>query len=230
MIDLHYWTTPNGHKLVMFLEETGLPYRLTHVNLLQNDQFKDEFLKIAPNNKIPAIVDHAPLDGGEPISLFESGAILLYLADKTGALIPQDNRGRLDAMQWLFWQVAGLGPMAGQYLNFKRAEAKNEGAIERFSKETSRLFGVLNKRLGDRTYLAGEEYSIADIATYPWTAPYKLFEQDLNNFPHLERWLDAVYERPATRRAYDAAKAINPNSPQPTQPRADREAARQTTA
>ncbi|WP_426440361.1 glutathione S-transferase N-terminal domain-containing protein [Bradyrhizobium genosp. P] len=214
MIDLHYWTTPNGHKITMFLEETGLPYRIVPVNLVRDEQFKPEFLKIAPNNKIPAIVDNDPIGGGEPISLFESGAILLYLVEKTGKLIPKDIRGRMDATQWLFWQVAGLGPMAGQLIFFKRSTEKHPFGIERYGKETHRLFSVLNKRLADREYLAGG-YSVADIAAYTWAAPYNLFELDLEEFPHLERWLEAVASRPATERAYAIAKEMNPQAPQP---------------
>jgi GSH-dependent disulfide-bond oxidoreductase len=227
MIDLHYWTTPNGHKITMFLEETGLPYKIVPVNLVQNDQFKPEFLKIAPNNKIPAIVDHDPIDGGAPISLFESGAILLYLADKTGQLMPQDVRGRMDVLQWLFWQVAGLGPMPGQLVFFLRSTEKIPFAIERYRKETARLFGVLNKRLEGREWLAGDAYSVADIAAYSWTAPYNLFGLNLDEYPALERWLEAIASRPATERAYAIAKHLNPQAPQPVR-RAEREAAKQS--
>jgi GSH-dependent disulfide-bond oxidoreductase len=227
MIDLHYWTTPNGHKITMFLEETGLPYNIVPVNLVQNDQFKPEFLKIAPNNKIPAIVDHDPIDGGAPLSLFESGAILLYLAEKTGQLMPQDLRGRMDALQWLFWQVAGLGPMPGQLMFFLRSTEKIPFAIERYRKETARLFGVLNKRLEGREWLAGDAYSVADIAAYSWTAPYNLFGLNLDEYPALERWLEAIASRPATERAYAIAKDLNPQAPQPVR-RAEREAAKQS--
>jgi GSH-dependent disulfide-bond oxidoreductase len=227
MIDLHYWTTPNGHKITMFLEETGLPYKIVPVNLVQNDQFKPEFLKIAPNNKVPAIVDHDPIDGGAPLSLFESGAILLYLAEKTGQLMPQDLRGRMDALQWLFWQVAGLGPMPGQLVFFLRSTEKIPFAIERYRKETARLFGVLNKRLEGREWLAGDAYSVADIAAYSWTAPYNLFGLNLDEYPALERWLEAIASRPATERAYAIAKDLNPQAPQPVR-RAEREAAKQS--
>jgi GSH-dependent disulfide-bond oxidoreductase len=227
MIDLHYWTTPNGHKITMFLEETGLPYKIVPVNLVRNDQFKPEFLKIAPNNKVPAIVDHDPIDGGAPLSLFESGAILLYLAEKTGQLMPQDLRGRMDALQWLFWQVAGLGPMPGQLMFFLRSTEKIPFAIERYRKETARLFGVLNKRLEGREWLAGDAYSVADIAAYSWTAPYNLFGLNLDEYPALERWLEAIASRPATERAYAIAKDLNPQAPQPVR-RAEREAAKQS--
>ena len=220
MIDLHYWTTPNGHKITMFLEETGTPYEITPVNLVQNDQFKPEFLKIGPNNKMPAIIDRAPADGGEPISLFESGAILMYLADKTGKLISQDFRTRLETLQWVFWQVAGLGPMAGQVVFYKRATDKVPSAEERFVKETARLYGVLDRRLKGRTWLAGDDYSIADIAAFTWAAPYNLFDMNLDEFPDVERWLNAVWDRPATKKAYEISKGFNPNTIVPALPRA----------
>ena len=220
MIDYHYWSTPNGHKIAIFLEESGLPYRVIPVNLGENKQFSEDFLRVSPNNKIPAIVDHAPENGGAPITIFESGAILNYLADKISKFIPKDVRDRVEVMQWLFWQVGGLGPMAGQQVFFRRAAPEPlPYAIERYTNETTRLFGVLNKRLADRPFLAGHEYTIADMATYPWTAPYTLLNQDIDKFPHVERWLDAIASRPATQRAYALAKAINPNAPQPPAPR-----------
>lgn len=210
MIDLYYWTTPNGHKITMFLEEAGVPYRILPVAIGKGEQFKPEFLAIAPNNRIPAIVDHAPAGGGEPIAIFESGAILLYLADKLGALIPQDLRGRTEAVQWLFWQMGGLGPMAGQNHHFTQyAPEKLPYAIERYVKETARLYAVLNKRLADREFVAGE-YSIADIASYPWIVPHERQQQKLEDFPHLKRWFDAIAARPATQRAYARAKEVNP--------------------
>jgi len=214
MIDLHYWTTPNGHKITLFLEETGLPYQIFPVNIGNNDQFKPEFLKIAPNNRIPAIVDHQPADGAEPLSLFESGAILLYLADKTGQFIAQDFRGRQETLQWLFWQMGGLGPMAGQNHHFNRfAKEKIPYAIERYVNETTRLYGVLNKRLADRGYVAGSDYSIADMAIYPWIVPHTFQQQDLNDFPHLKRWFESIAQREATQRAYALAETINPPKP-----------------
>ena len=174
MIDLYYWTTPNGHKITMFLEEAGLPYQLHTINIGRGEQFQPEFLAIAPNNRIPAIVDQSPADGGAPIPLFESGAILLYLADKIGRFVPQDLRGRNVALQWLFWQMGGLGPMAGQNHHFNQyAPEKLPYAMERYTKETARLYGVLNKQLADgRDYIAGE-YGIADMASYPWVVPYE---------------------------------------------------------
>jgi len=209
MIDLYYWTTPNGHKITLFLEEAGLPYTLHAVNIGKGDQFQPDFLRIAPNNRIPAIVDHAPADGGAPIPVFESGAILLYLAEKTGKFIPSDIRARTETLEWLFWQMAGLGPMAGQNHHFATyAIEKIPYAIDRYVRETGRLYGVLNKHLADREYIANE-YTIADMACYPWIVPHERQGQDLNEFPHLKRWFEAIAARPATLRAYDKAKTIN---------------------
>lgn len=211
MIDLYYWTTPNGHKITLFLEETGLPYRIHPINIGKDEQFQPHFLKIAPNNRIPAIVDNEPADGGEPLSLFESGAILLYLAEKTGRFIPQDLRGRQEALQWLFWQMGGLGPMAGQNHHFNRfAPEKVPYAIQRYVKETARLYDVLDRRLADRAFVAGDDYSIADMAIYPWIVPHAYQEQDLDDFPHVKRWFQAIQARPATVRAYDLVERINP--------------------
>ena len=213
MIDLHYWTTPNGHKITIFLEETGLPYRIIPVNIGKGQQFAREFLAIAPNNRIPAIVDHDPVDGGEPIEMFESGAILLYLADKTGRFIPSDLRGRLQTIQWVFWQMANLGPMAGQNNHFSNyAVDKIPYAMNRYRNEVNRLYGVLDRRLADRAFIAGD-YSIADMASYPWIVPHERHGQNLADFPHLKRWFEAIKARPATVRAYDRAKEINPNPP-----------------
>jgi GST-like protein len=207
MIDLHYWPTPNGHKITMFLEETGLDYKIFPVNIGAGDQFKPDFLKIAPNNRMPAIVDHTPADSGEAISVFESGAILLYLAEKTGRFIPTNIRGRVDVLQWLFWQMGGLGPMAGQNHHFSQyAPEKLPYAINRYVNETNRLYGVLDTRLADRPFVAGEAYSIADMACYPWTVGHEGQGQKLDDFPNLKRWLRAVEARPATVRAYQAGK------------------------
>lgn len=209
MIDLHYWTTPNGHKVTMFLEEAGLPYRIIPVNISKGEQFTSGFLQIAPNNRIPAIVDHAPANGDKSISLFESGAILLYLAEKVGRFIPADLAGRVEVLQWLFWQMGGLGPMAGQNHHFSQyAPEKLPYAIDRYVNETGRLYAVLNKRLADREFVAGD-YSIADMASYPWVVPHKRQGQDLEKFPHLKRWFDAIAERPATQRAYARAAEVN---------------------
>src|SRR5512132_841602 len=208
MIDLYYWTTPNGHKITIFVEETGLPYNLKPVNIGKGEQFDPAFLKIAPNNRIPAIVDHAPADGGEAISIFESGAILLYLAEKTGRFIASSLRGRIDCVQWLFWQMAGLGPMAGQAHHFVHdAPPQLPYAIDRYVNEAGRLYAVMNHRLADREYLAGE-YSIADMACYPWVLPERQ-RQDMKDFPHLARWKAAIAARPAVQRAYALAKTIN---------------------
>jgi GST-like protein len=209
MIDLYYWTTPNGHKVTIFLEEAGLPYRITPVNISKGEQFKPEFLAIAPNNRIPAMVDLAPPNGAATLSLFESGAILLYLAEKTGRFIPADLAGRAEVLQWLFWQMGGLGPMAGQNHHFSQyAPEKLPYAIDRYVNETARLYAVLDRRLADREYMAGE-YSIADMASYPWVVPHKKQGQDMDKFPNLKRWFDAIGERPAVRAAYARAAEIN---------------------
>ncbi len=209
MIDLYYWTTPNGHKVTMFLEEAGLPYRIVPVNIGKGEQFRPDFLALSPNNRIPAIVDREPKGGGTPVSVFESGAILLYLAEKTGRFLPADLRGRYDALQWLFWQMGGLGPMAGQNHHFSQyAPEKLPYAIERYVKETNRLYGVLDKRLADRAFIAGD-YSVADMACYPWIVPHERQGQKLSDFPHLKLWFEAIAARPSTKRAYELAKTIN---------------------
>jgi GSH-dependent disulfide-bond oxidoreductase len=210
MIDLYYWTTPNGHKITIFLEEAGLPYTLKPVNISTGDQFKPEFLAIAPNNRIPAIVDHAPAGGGAPISVFESGAILLYLGGKSGKFLPADLRGLTEVTQWLMWQMGGLGPMAGQNHHFSQyAPEKIPYAIDRYVKETNRLYGVLNRRLADRAFVAGDTYTIADMAAYPWIVPWTRQGQNLDDFPHIRRWFEAIRARPATIRAYEIADKIN---------------------
>ncbi|NYT69910.1 glutathione binding-like protein [Pusillimonas noertemannii] len=209
MIDLYYWTTPNGHKMTMFLEEAGLPYKVLPINISKGEQFQPHFLKIAPNNRIPAMVDHAPADGGEPIAMFESGAMLVYLAEKTGRFLPADIRERAQVMQWLFWQMGGLGPMAGQNHHFGTyAPEKIQYAIDRYVGETGRLYGVLNKHLAGREFIASE-YSIADMACYPWIVSHERQNQNLNDFPHLKRWFEAIAARPATVRAYEVAKTVN---------------------
>jgi len=211
MIDLYYWTTPNGHKITIFLEEAGVPYNIIPVNIGKGEQFKAEFLAVSPNNRIPAIVDHAPADAGKPISVFESGAILLYLADKTGKFIGKDLRGRAATIEWLFWQMGGLGPMAGQNNHFSAyAQEKIPYAINRYRNEVNRLFGVMNKRLAGCPYLAGE-YSIADMACYPWVVPWERQGQNIADFPHLKRWLETIAARDAVKRAYAKAKEVNPS-------------------
>lgn len=216
MIDLYYWTTPNGHKITIFLEEAELPYKIEPVNISRGEQFAPEFLKISPNNRIPAIVDRDPADGGEPISVFESGAILQYLAEKTGKFLPADIRSRVEVMQWLFWQMGGLGPMLGQNHHFVTyAPEKIPYAIERYVKETERLYGVLDERLADREFIAGD-YSIADMAAYPWIVPHERQQQNLDDFPNLKRWFETIKARPAVQRAYDRAEAFN-NQPTVTE-------------
>ncbi len=203
MIELYYWPTPNGHKITMFLEEAELPYRIHPVDISAGDQFKPEFLSISPNNRMPAIIDPEPSDGGESISVFELGAILVYLAEKAEKLLPHDLRGRKTALEWVFWQVGGLGPMAGQNHHFVQyAPEKIPYAMDRYVNETNRLYGVLDRRLDGRSYIAGDQYSIADIASYPWIVPWKRQQQNLDDFPNLRRWFDTVRARPATVRAY----------------------------
>lgn len=210
MIDLYYWTTPNGHKVTLFLEEAGLEYRIKGVNIGKGEQFDAAFLAVSPNNKIPAIVDHAPAEGRQPISVFESGAILLYLAGKTGQFIPKDLRGQVETIEWLFWQMGGLGPMAGQNHHFAHyAPEKVPYAIERYVKETSRLYAVLDKRLQGRDFIVGKQYTIADMASYPWIIPERQ-GQNLDEFPNLKRWHAAIRARAATQRAYARAKEVNP--------------------
>jgi GSH-dependent disulfide-bond oxidoreductase len=209
MIDLYYWTTPNGHKITIFLEEAAIAYRIVPVIISKGEQFKPAFLAISPNNRMPAIVDYDPKDGGKPISVFESGAILLYLGEKTGNYLPVGLRDRVEVMEWLFWQMGGLGPMAGQNHHFSQyAPEKIPYAVERYVKETNRLYGVLNKRLSDREFVAGS-YSIADMAIYPWIVPYERQGQKLEDFPHLKRWFGAMREREAVKRAYARAKEVN---------------------
>ncbi len=209
MIDLYYWPTPNGHKITLFLEETGLPYTIHPINIGKGEQFQPDFLKIAPNNRMPAIVDHEPKGGGAPISLFESGAILLYLAEKTGRFLPSDPRGRAQTIEWLFWQMGGLGPMAGQNHHFSvYAPEKLPYAIDRYVNETNRLYGVLDRQIAGRDYIAGD-YSIADMASYPWIVPYERQGQNLDDFPNLKRWFHAIHDKPATIAAYAKGDAIN---------------------
>jgi GST-like protein len=213
MIDLHYWPTPNGWKITIMLEETGLPYRVVPVNIGRGEQFRPEFLAISPNTRMPAIVDDDPPGGGAPISIFESGAILLYLGDKTGKFLPKDLRGRYEVTQWLMWQMGGLGPMAGQAHHFRQyAPEKIAYGIDRYTKEVNRLYGVMNKRLADREFLAGD-YSIADMAAYPWVVPYKNQGQDLKEFPNLERWFETLKARPAVQRGLDVGKELRNTAP-----------------
>jgi len=221
VLDIYFWTTPNGYKILLFTEEAGVPYTIKPVNIGRGEQFQPDFLRISPNNRIPALVDRAPADAKAPVSVFESGAILLYLAEKTRRFIAADLAGRVEVLQWLFWQMGGLGPMAGQNHHFSHyAPQKLPYAVERYVNETNRLYGVMNKRLADREFIAGPAYTIADMASYPWIVPHERQGQDLNHFPHLKRWFEAVAARPATQRAYERGKAIN------TAPTVDEEAKR----
>lgn len=201
MIDLYFWSTPNGYKVSILLEELGLPYRVIPVHIGKGEQFRPEFLRISPNNKIPALVDpEGP--GGAPIALFESGAIMMYLAEKQGwSFLPQDLRARYDVVQWLMFQMGGVGPLLGQAHHFRKyAPEKIDYAIERYTKEARRLYTVIDRRLAEAEYLAGDQYSIADMATYPWLRAHKWQGQDLADFPHLQRWYAAVRARPAVQR------------------------------
>ncbi|NHC35808.1 thiol:disulfide oxidoreductase [Scytonema millei VB511283] len=216
-IELYYWTTPNGHKITIFLEEAELPYEIKPVNIAKGEQFDPEFLKISPNNKIPAIIDRDPPDGGEPISVFESGAILQYLAEKTGKFLPDNLRDRYETMQWLFWQMGGLGPMLGQNHHFVTyAPEKIPYAIARYVKETERLYGVLDERLTNLPFITGS-YSIADMAAYPWIVPYETQQQNLDDFPNLKRWFESIKARPAVQRAYARADEISSATPTVTE-------------
>jgi GST-like protein len=220
MIDLYYWPTPNGWKITIFLEETGLPYTIKPVNIGRGEQFKPDFLTISPNNRMPAIVDHDPAGGGEPIAVFESGAILQYLGDKTGRFFPAELRARTEVSQWLFWQMGGLGPMCGQAHHFRNyAPEQIPYGIARYTDEVNRLYGVMNKRLADRPFLAGE-YSIADMACWPWIVPYRNQGQDLAEFPHLKRWFEELQARPAVQRGFAAGAALKQGAP----PQMDEEA------
>jgi GST-like protein len=201
-IDLYYWPTPNGWKVTILMEELGVPYNVIPVNITKGEQFDPKFLQISPNNRMPAIVDHAPLDGGDPIMLFESGVIMEYLAEKHGRFIPQERRGKYEVLQWLYWQMAGLGPMAGQAHHFRQyAPEKIDYAIDRYTNEVNRLYGVMNIRLSDRRYLGGD-YSIADMAAWPWVSLYERQGQNLEEFPYLRRWFDMLKMRPAVQKGY----------------------------
>ncbi len=210
MIDLYYWPTPNGWKLSIMLEECALPYRLIPVNIGKGEQFTPAFLSIGPNNRMPAMVDHAPAGGGAPISVFESGACLLYLAEKTGLFLPTDLRERYAVTQWLMWQMGGLGPMAGQNGHFLLyAPEKIPYAMERYAKEVDRLYGVLDAQLSrTAAFVAGASYSVADMAIFPWVRTHKAQQVDLSKFPHVQRWYNALFERPATKRGLDVGKEL----------------------
>ena len=210
MIDLHYWPTPNGWKVTLMLAECGLPYTLKPVNIGKGEQFAPGFLAISPNNRMPAIVDHAPADGGEPVSVFESGAILIYLAEKTGRFLPTELRRRKAVLEWLMWQMGGLGPMAGQNGHFLLyAPEKIPYALERYAKEVNRLYGVLDGQLArTAAFVAGDDYPIADMAIFPWVRTWRAQQVPLGDFPHVKAWYERVMERPATRGALDVGKDL----------------------
>jgi GST-like protein len=214
MIDLYYWPTPNGWKISIALEEMGLPYKVLPVNIGRGEQFKPEFLAISPNNRMPAIVDHEPAGGGPSLSIFESGAILIYLAEKTGRFLPKDLHGRFEVLQWLMWQMGGLGPMLGQAHHFRQyAPEKIQYAVDRYTSEANRLYGVLNKRLKDRPFVAGD-YSIADMACWPWIVLHGMQGQLLDDFPHLRRWFETLRARPAVQRGFEVGKELRtPSGP-----------------
>ena len=209
MIELYYWTTPNGHKITIFLEEAGTPYEIHPVNISKGEQFAPSFLSFSPNNRIPAIRDVAPADGGAPLTIFESGAILEYLAEKEQKFLPQERRQKYEVLQWLHWQMGGLGPMAGQNHHFVQyAPERIPYAMERYIKETNRLYGVLNKQLDNKKFICGT-YSIADMACYPWVVPHERQQQNLDDFPNLKRWFGIMAARPAVQRAYNIAKTVS---------------------
>jgi len=209
MIELYYWPTPNGQKVALFLEEAGVEYAIKPVNIGKGEQFQPEFLAISPNNRMPAMVDTAPADGGAPVSVFESGAILQYLAEKTGRFMPSDLRGKYTVLEWVYWQVGGLGPMLGQNHHFNRyASEKIPYAIERYVNETRRLYGVLDRRLEGRAFIAGNDYTIADMAAYPWIVPHEDQGMTLDDFPNVKRWFASIEQRPVTQRVYARGKEI----------------------
>ncbi|WP_309604015.1 glutathione S-transferase N-terminal domain-containing protein [Phenylobacterium sp.] len=216
MIDVHYWPTPNGKKVTILLEELDIPYRIVPVHIGRGDQFEDGFLKISPNNRMPAIVDTEPKGGGDPIAVFESGAILMYLAEKEGRFWPRDVRGRYEVAQWVMWQMANQGPKTGERGHFSRVPADQGDqsyAQRRFADETHRLYGVMNNRLYDRPYLAGEDYSIADMISYPWTASWKLQGIDLDEFKHFKRWFEDLSARPAVQRGMAVTAGLPSEDP-----------------
>jgi GST-like protein len=214
VIDLYHWPTPNGWKISIALEEMGLPYQVLPVNIGRGEQFKPEFLAVSPNNRIPAIVDHDPLGGGSAVSIFESGAILIYLAEKSGRFLPGDLRGRFEVLQWLMWQMGGLGPMLGQAHHFRHyAPEKIQYGVDRYTNEANRLYGVLNKRLADRPFVAGD-YSIADMACWPWIVPHEMQGQRLEDFPHLRRWFETLRARPAVQKGFEVGRELRtPSGP-----------------
>jgi GST-like protein len=212
MIEVFYWPTPNGKKVTVLLEECGLEYKITPVNIQKGDQFNKDFLRMNPNHRMPAIVDHKPKDGGAPISVFESGAIMMYIAEKTGKFWPQDVRGKYEVTQWVMWQMANQGPKLGEGGHFRRlgdTEGDQSYAVRRFTDEANRLYGVLNNRLVDRQYLAGDEYTIADMIAYPWTVNWQGQGQDIEEFKYFQRWFEEIGKRPAVQRGLAVGKALS---------------------
>lgn len=211
MYDLHYWPTPNGKKVTILLEELGVDYRIVPCNIGKGDQFSDEFLRICSNNRMPALVDHDPADGGEPLSVFESGAIMVYIAEKHGQFIPSDPRGRAKVMEWVMWQMANQGPKTGECGHFRRlgdSQGDQSYAVNRFTDEVNRLYGVLNNQLYHHPFVAGDHYTIADMICYPWTLGWKAQGQDINDFRHFRRWFEAMGERPAVARGMAAGQEL----------------------
>jgi GST-like protein len=214
MYDLHYWPTPNGKKVTILLEELGVPYNIVPMNIGRGDQFRPESLKISPNNRMPALVDTAPADGGEPISVFESGAIMMYRAETEGRFWPQDTRDKYDVTQWVMWQMANQGPKLGECGHFRRAGPEAGDltyAIRRFTDEANRLYGVLNNRLYKNRYLCGDQYTIADMISYPWTVNWKAQGQDIDEFKYFKRWFDELSERPGVQRGIAVGKDLPPD-------------------
>jgi GST-like protein len=220
MLDLHYWPTPNGKKVTILLEELGVPYRVVPCNIGRGDQFTEEFLRLNPNNRMPALMDHEPADGGPPLAVFESGAIMIYLAEKTGRFMPTDPRGRSEVTQWVMWQMANQGPKTGEYGHFRRlgdTRGDQTYAVTRFGDEVNRMYGVLNNRLYDRPWIAGDDYSIADMICYPWTINWAAQGQDIEEFKYFKRWFEAMGARDAVDRgmAVTAGPAQDPASLSP---------------
>lgn len=211
MLDLYFWPTPNGKKVTILLEELAIPYNVVPVNIQKGDQFKPDFLKLNPNHRMPALVDHQPKGGGAPVGVFESGAIMMYLAEKEGRFWPQDLRGKYEVVQWVIWQMANQGPKLGECGHFRRAgpEAGDVSySVRRFTDEANRLYGVMNNRLHDRRYLAGEEYTIADMISYPWTVNWQTQGQDIDEFKYFKRWFEEVGNRPAVKRGMEVGNEL----------------------
>ena len=209
MIELHFWPTPNGKKVTILLEEAGIPYRIVPCSIGTGDQFTEDFLRISPNNRMPAMVDDAPADGGPPLALFESAAIMMYLAEKAGRFYPQDLRGRHEVNQWVIWQMANQGPKTGECGHFRRlkdSQGDQSYAVRRFTDEVNRLYGVMNNRLYDRRYLAGDEYTIADMISYPWTVGWESQGQNIDDFPYFKRWFEELSARPGVQRGMAVGK------------------------